>query len=30
VPTFGGLPDAAAEKSLRLIGEKVLPVVRSW
>jgi alkanesulfonate monooxygenase SsuD/methylene tetrahydromethanopterin reductase-like flavin-dependent oxidoreductase (luciferase family) len=30
VPTFGGLPDAAAEKSLRLLAEAVLPVVRSW
>ena len=30
VPAFGGLPDAAAEQSLRLLGEKVLPIVRSW
>ena len=28
VPAFGGLPAAAAEKSLRLIGEHVLPKLR--
>lgn len=30
VPTFGGLSDAAAEKSMRLIAEKVLPKVRAF
>jgi alkanesulfonate monooxygenase SsuD/methylene tetrahydromethanopterin reductase-like flavin-dependent oxidoreductase (luciferase family) len=30
VPTFGGMPESVAEKSLRLLAEKVLPVVRTW
>jgi alkanesulfonate monooxygenase SsuD/methylene tetrahydromethanopterin reductase-like flavin-dependent oxidoreductase (luciferase family) len=30
VPTYGGLPDAAAEKSMRLISEKVLPKIRAF
>jgi alkanesulfonate monooxygenase SsuD/methylene tetrahydromethanopterin reductase-like flavin-dependent oxidoreductase (luciferase family) len=30
VPTFGGLPDPAAERSLRLIGERVLPELRRF
>jgi alkanesulfonate monooxygenase SsuD/methylene tetrahydromethanopterin reductase-like flavin-dependent oxidoreductase (luciferase family) len=30
VPTFGGLPDAAAERSLRLLGERVLPQLRRF